>query len=436
MGSSHSTTNRIFDKIKSWHYDKAVELANKFFDGDYDFAINDVVLQKLVNFDSDNAKALLYLLGSPNGMMNSMVLLVTSIILTDLNSKYDEKLYDRISLCFTVFDFRRADYISIDELMILILSISSACNSIYGSIELNENKKEKVLEIFRTKIESHRVTKEMFMDWAKEMLSEISIHECSGIFNLLACREGSRITSEFYVQRQRSTAIATTTAAAGVADDNSSYTGDEEFDEESQNSIAGEPIPVMIANTASELKPASIPASESKPASVTVSAAGAQLTTASAPNTLPATTNTPPSASTNTTAPSKTESGIYTAPNTQSLQPSQLNKAPAALPSSPSTAEAKANDKAKSKAADVATAGQGLNTDDNYEDEGYEDEQYEDDGFDADNDSYESSKQKQATKENPGSSPSNRVHTVEQRDLTESEVNAYSSDDESEIEVF
>eukprot|EP00607_Mallomonas_marina_P010239 CAMPEP_0182421470 /NCGR_PEP_ID=MMETSP1167-20130531/6890_1 /TAXON_ID=2988 /ORGANISM="Mallomonas Sp, Strain CCMP3275" /LENGTH=464 /DNA_ID=CAMNT_0024598661 /DNA_START=29 /DNA_END=1423 /DNA_ORIENTATION=+ len=202
MGVTISTTHRVFEKIQKYTWDQIETMITAYYEGEYEFVIKASDISDITGLESSDAQSIISNLGTSNGIANAMVVWASFILLADSNSKSVTQDM-RINQYFNLFDFRKNSMISVDEMMISVLSISAAVNSIFGTIKIPSEKQDKLLDIFKklNKSQNSNINSNDYRAWANQTLKILPITEASGLFTLLATQE-KKISSDFYTPKQ------------------------------------------------------------------------------------------------------------------------------------------------------------------------------------------------------------------------------------------
>lgn len=134
MGVSNSTyLQEPFKELSSWPGDRAAVIAKAYSDGAYDFGVDAAVVRTITGMSMDEASAVVAAHSKNDaGIVNALSLLITFICLPDPNQR-NESL--RLRQVFDLFDFNKASQMSIDELTILLICVTSAFSFVLGRKE-------------------------------------------------------------------------------------------------------------------------------------------------------------------------------------------------------------------------------------------------------------------------------------------------------------
>lgn len=100
----------------------------EYADGDYDFGIDYSVVMSVTGLDLDDSRTLVATLcKNDTGIINSVTFLSTMLLIGDANQRNET---GRLEALFSLMDFNNANQISVDELTVMLMCVSSAITTI------------------------------------------------------------------------------------------------------------------------------------------------------------------------------------------------------------------------------------------------------------------------------------------------------------------
>lgn len=117
-----------FQNIISWPWTKVVAVLREHADGDFDFGVDCSVIMGVTGMDVEEARTIVNTLcKNETGLVNSVVFLSSIILFGDGATR---NVTARLEALFSIVDFNNANQISVDELAILLLGLSTAITSV------------------------------------------------------------------------------------------------------------------------------------------------------------------------------------------------------------------------------------------------------------------------------------------------------------------
>jgi len=195
MGVSSSTeVPAALAEVPSWPFTRAQSIVKAYLDGEYDFGIDYTVVMSITGLGMDAAKAMTDLhvksgseVKSGNHSVNAMTFLISIISLADRTSRNEN---GRLQAIFSLFDFNKRGSISVDELTIMLLCISSSYSFILQRtddvptdctiIKATQNLYSK-----KNKKPNSQITKEELQSYASTNLWKEGINNIDSLFDAL-----------------------------------------------------------------------------------------------------------------------------------------------------------------------------------------------------------------------------------------------------------
>jgi len=198
MGAAHSTQfSPHFEVMKQWSWSRVNYMIQNFVEQEYDFGIDVNQVATLTELSQTESHGIIKSLSrNDSGIVNAISLLCIIILISDCLNRLETA---RLNAIFDLVDFNQAGKISLDELNILLISLS---NAITVMIERKDAPSEEIITTLTLnmydqlkKAPNSTISKQEFTQWMLSTLGGLENCEFETFYDTL-CLGGPIVEEE------------------------------------------------------------------------------------------------------------------------------------------------------------------------------------------------------------------------------------------------